>query len=392
MPVTEALMKPGSFRIELIEELPRTIAETLDFFDHLVITPTRIDTRALNDSSKLATSMYTGIIDTFENSRRVISGLGLLAWFGDDDRKGPVRENVRVLTAASFTTAITNVFTDHAQLTLGTITTTGITGVINWQYAYMSARDVLDFICRRFDAEYRVSPAGLVDFGTRDNLFVWSPTHVVTRLAGRGDDPPTGVRGLFATDISIDESKANYASQVIVLGEGDGLSLQTGSANVVSNPYKTLNGATAGIKRVVADHGDASATAAGNLAAKFLARGNDERPDVSVAIDSYAFAARVRPGDRLMIFDPSAGFQDLAEGETRYRGHTFHPLKVRVYGYTWPVLRGYGVYARAKDNTFTDLTDYVIFEQGSATLDVSRYFNQRSRFGTPDTSARDRAI
>jgi len=393
MPVTEALMKPGSFEIELSDQTPRALRERIDFFDRLFIFPTRVDLNASNATGSVpgyAQAMYAGRIDGFENSRRVIKGLGNLCYFGDDEHKGAMRESLRTYVSQSFSQAITTAMADVSNLTLGTINSSGISGTITWQHRYMAARDVLDFICRRFDAEYRVSPTGVIDFGHRTTLFNWTPTHIATRIAGRGDDPITGVRGLLATTMEIDESMEGYVSQMRVLGEGEGASLVVGTANVGSNPYIAPDNTTMVVKKVVADHKDATQTAADLLAAKFLDRANDQRPSVTLETDTYAVPTRVVPGDRIMLYEPDIGFQDLTQGETRYRGKALHPLRARVYGYTWPVRQGYGVVVSLKSFfEFVDITDYVVFEDGDVTWDISRYFNSRRFAEAADASASD---
>jgi hypothetical protein len=80
------------------------------------------------------------------------------------------------------------------------------------------------------------------------------------------------------------------------------------------------------------------------------------------------------PGEPVWVHEPLLGLVDTGN-EVRAGGQTLHPTEVDLYGVTWPVIEGMGVYVVFYDqDTSTletlDLTPHVAYETGPTTLDV----------------------
>ena len=96
MSVTEKLMAPGTFSVQLdIDLVPNSIVNAIEPWEHIVIMPARVSEDELDDSSMLASAEYVGIVQelTIEEETVNIEGTGLIAYLGDNDTRGlPVAE------------------------------------------------------------------------------------------------------------------------------------------------------------------------------------------------------------------------------------------------------------------------------------------------------------
>ena len=96
MSVTEKLMAPGTFNVQLdIDLVPNSIVNAIEPWEHIVIMPARVSEDELDDSSMLASAEYVGIVQelTIEEETVDIQGAGLIAYLGDNDTRGlPVAE------------------------------------------------------------------------------------------------------------------------------------------------------------------------------------------------------------------------------------------------------------------------------------------------------------
>jgi hypothetical protein len=96
MSVTEKLMAPGTFSVQLdIDLVPNSIVNAIEPWEHIVIMPARVSEDELDDASMLASAEYVGIVQelTIEEETVNIEGAGLIAYLGDNDTRGlPVAE------------------------------------------------------------------------------------------------------------------------------------------------------------------------------------------------------------------------------------------------------------------------------------------------------------
>ena len=88
-----------------------------------------------------------------------------------------------------------------------------------------------------------------------------------------------------------------------------------------------------------------------------------QRQSVKLTSSTYAASLRVKVGDRVYVYDSRAGLTDSAN-QIQWRGQRITPVILQCKAITWPILRGYGVYARRSGATATyiDLSDWVEYE------------------------------
>lgn len=358
MTVTERLMKPGSFSVRLREDYPWSVASAVDVFDHIVITPTRLDPIAgFSDADILAAAIYTGVV-TSKPSPRIFEGAGLAWWLGTDEGLGDLLDTAATQSAATLSTWVTAL--RPSSLSAGTVSNTGL-GTLSATYQWMTRREALDGVCRALGAEWRVNPAFTLDAAKSPDLFVSTPTVVITRKE-EGQDG--SYRGLDGTLIVTAKDVRQYTTKAIAVAQGQGATAATGSSSG-STSYKDGLNNTVVLERLVNAPSDSSANAS-TIAAQQVGQWNQVRRELSLNSRTYNVTRHAKPGDYVYVFDQLAELTDPANQIT-FRGELISPIKLRVYALTWPIERGMGVYARRSGATptYTDLTDYVEWEDGS---------------------------
>jgi hypothetical protein len=227
----------------------------------------------------------------------------------------------------------------------------------------------VELLCDAFaSAEYRVTPELKLDAGTVTNLYptFTTPTAVIMR---RWSGRDRNISGIHATDMTVARDFNSYASTVFVDSGGG-----TGS-DTVAPTWKDINGNTGAITKYVSETG-----AVGNetaTAAQQRARIGGVRRQITLSSDIYDVVGDIRCGDSVWVYDPELGLLDTAN-QIQYRGQLVFPISVRVFGFTWPIRAGMGVYFVASNATgadgagatITDLSDWVAFEDSDVTLEV----------------------
>lgn len=364
MSVTQRLMKPGSFSISLQPGFLQSITSRIARFDHIVITPTPLDPiEGFSDADILGQAIYTGVIRKMP-SPRTLEGADLSAWLGTEDglgdNFGAAVEQTQTMSAwvSSILTAAGN------GITAGTLTNTGLsslTGAPSW----CSPREAIDWVMRGAGAEYRMQPDGTLDAAKAPDLFVSTPTTVVTRYEEGQDGPYRGLEGeLISTAADVEQ----YTTEVQVIGTGQGVSVVVETATG-STTFKTFTNTTPVFRRFV--NAPSEVAAAGAVASMQLGLWNQERTEVALTSRTYNVTRFVAAGDYVWVYDPAAGLVDPAE-QIDYRGGVISPVKMRVHALTWPVHSGLGVYLRKSGATptYIDLTPFVEWEQGEVRWDV----------------------
>jgi len=362
--VTQRLMKPGSFSISLQPGFLQSITSRIARFDHVVITPTPLDPiEGFSDADILGQAIYTGVIRKMP-SPRTLEGADLSAWLGTEDglgdNFGAAVEQTQTMSAwvSSILTAAGN------GITAGTLTNTGLsslTGAPSW----CSPREAIDWVMRGAGAEYRMQPDGTLDAAKAPDLFVSTPTTVVTRYEEGQDGPYRGLEGeLISTAADVEQ----YTTEVQVIGTGQGVSVVVETATG-STTFKTFTNTTPVFRRFV--NAPSEVAAAGAVASMQLGLWNQERTEVALTSRTYNVTRFVAAGDYVWVYDPAAGLVDPAE-QIDYRGGVISPVKMRVHALTWPVHSGLGVYLRKSGATptYIDLTPFVEWEQGEVRWDV----------------------
>lgn len=349
-------MAPGSWSLTLSDQVPRYVRDTLDYYGHIVILPTRVDPTAIGDTATLAAARYTGIVRA-KPGRTSLAGVGLVAWLGDEDGKGDVLESLVSHVAGSFSTWITGL--RPASLAAGTVTDPG--GTLTWSAQYTSRRAALDYVSDYFGTEYKIRPDGKLDAGTAAVLFGSTPTAIVTPTTGGRD---LNIFGIPATEFDRSEDVEDYTTRVVLVGPAG-----VGTADIApATAYKDLLGGTAKLVRLI----DGSNVVSGNestIATAQLGRFTSTRKAVRLSTDRYDIAGDVEAGATIYVYDPDLGLTDTTN-QVYYRGQLLFPAELRVLGHTWPIERGMGVFYRSGAGTYTDLTDWVVWESPGASLDV----------------------
>lgn len=364
-------MKPGQFRVRLIDKAPRSMWAAVQEFDHIVIIPTRmLPAVGYSDATILAAARaggYTGVV-TSKPSNTEFAGEGLSRWLGTEDGVGDLLDTKVSNTAAALSTWVPALL--PASLSVGTITDSG-TGTHTYEYQWMSRREALTHMCRSVGAEWRVNADGTFDAATAANLFRTTPSTVITRKA---EGPSGGFYGLQATRLVQARDVSKYTSEVVVVGKsGDGAVVATGSATAAA-VYKDFLNNNVVMQRLA----NAPTEPAANVTAyagDVLAMYSSVRRQVSLSSDTYAVPLRTRPGDQVFVYDQAAFLVDAAN-EVVWRGELTNPIKLRCHAYTWPIRKGMSVLARRSGATpvYTDLTPWVEWEKGETTWEVGGSF------------------
>jgi len=361
--ITEQLMRAGRFDVRLMGNAPYRIWAAVDQFDHIVITPTRLsDPSLFTNSAILNAAIYTGVI-TGKPTKKSFTGQGLAYWLGTEDGRGSIYETPVTFTNDNLSTVIAGLL--PSSIASGTITTASTTNLY-YVFRYITPREAIHFACRCMGAEWRINPTGTLDAATASTLFVTTPTTVITRNSG-GRDGARAYQGVSATEINVAQDADGYTTKAIVIGQkGDGAEFTVGTASAAVTKKDLYNNNVV-FKRLV-DAPDTPSTSISNLATNVLAQYPEKRQHLTLSSDTYAVPIIVKPGDYVYVYDQEAGLYDSGR-QLRWRGELTSPVKLRCKEYTWPIQRGMGVYVRRSGATptYTDITDYVSYEDGEPT-------------------------
>ena len=409
MPISEAVMEQGEWSVGLKPDTPTSVLDAIDVrtyaFASIVITPQWHRPGDLSDANLLAQSRFTGVYLAQTDGRLNLEGASLDWWLGDENDGGNLYTGVDGTSAdldledqldarifTSFANGLTKGTVDSLA-TLRTIKTEGGT----------TRRAFLDAICSLYPSgpyEWRVNPDGSVDVNQQADLYPTSstPTAVLTLEGGREG----ALNGLHA-ELDLDSVDASdWRSQVTVAWDDAAGGANYGSAsNTPPTNWVDFAGGAPDVKtqndwqprvsfrerrrwslRVTANKFAAwvvnSQTQANQLATRHANQTNSYSIDVTAHIDEYDPWRYIEVGDSVYVYDQELGLVDTAN-EAYYRGSVIHPQKLRVHGWTTPILEGYGVYLRRWTGAafdYYDLTPYVEFEEDDTTLDLGT----RARF------------
>lgn len=354
-------MRPGTWSLSLSPDTPQSILDALDLsvaaFGHVIVTPAHLGTDAASGDTLLSVARYTGII-TGRPSLFELSGDGLPAWLGDADNKGDVIESPVAKVSGSFSAWVTDLV--PSALSVGAVST--VAGALTQTFRWISRREALDFVTDYFGSEWRVNPDGSVDAGPQADLFVTDPSAIVQRWEGGRDIDVTGLYG----DVAVARDVEDWTTRVVLLSESG-----VGAANISPAPvWRDLRGNVVKRTRIMESH----ETNPGNEAAVAQAQLNRftaQRRAITLSSDQFDLGSDIAVGDTIWVWDPDQGLVDLSN-QVAYRGRTVFPVAIRVLGMTTPIQAGMGVYFRAPtvDGEILDLTEWVEWESGAATIEI----------------------
>ncbi|MFD4830130.1 hypothetical protein ACFWPV_09785 [Streptomyces uncialis] len=379
MTVTQVHQALGSWDINLRQTLPADVWDALDYFGHIAFVPGRVDP-AQHGDNLLTVARYVGVVRRRDNSgddRRTnlieqgfqLAGVGMEFWLGDDDDKGAVYETAVVPTAKTFAQTVAMLL--PPSVTAGTLYP--VPGVYSGRHQYETPRKALKYVCDTFTGSsgqkigYRVNGDATLDAGPETDLYVTEPRCVISRkTAGKDTSDLESVPGTFAVARDVED----FSTRVVLLAEGDGESIATGTASIGPglNPYLDLHGNPLKLTRM-ASESDTTATMADTRAALLLAQYTTSQDELTIETDNYYIEGSFDVGDYVWVWDPGAGLVNPAN-EITFRGERLNPIKLQVTEARWPITEGYTVAYRAGDGTWYDLTDHMEWD-GSHTVYVT---------------------
>jgi len=400
MPVTEVLTALGRWQLDLQPATPRDVLDTVVEFGHVAIVPGRIDPRLYGDNL-LTAARYVGVVRTTARSddgrtrapgdKVEIGGAGMAFWLGDEDDKGSVFENATTFASASFATAVTGLLPASGAVTVGTLYS--VTGTYSGTHQWETPRKAIQYVCDTMSTtsvpvSWRVNGTGTLDAGPESSLFVTTPQCAIVRR-GAGEDMT--LRALPG-QLNLARDAEDYTTRVVLLAEGDGSSIATGSADISVglNPYKDIHGNTLKLTRMVSESGTSQINAA-TRAQLALSQFTATRNALTLSTLDYDVHGSFSVGDYVWAYDPDKGLVNTAN-EIVFRGQRLNPLKLQVTETTWPVTVGYTVAYRSGAGVWTDLTDYVAFEQaGTVSVTVGDFQRQLTNSSTEPVGSRPNA-
>jgi hypothetical protein len=402
MSVNEILRALGSWEIKFQAGIPRDVLDAVSYFGHVAIVPGRLDPAQYGDNL-LTTARYVGVVRTrtWGDDGRTnapgddlsAGGPGMAMWLGDEDDKGYVYENAVAPASASFSTAINALLPASGvggSVTAGTLYS--VAGTYTGTHRWETPRTAIDYVCTTMSTtsvpvSWRVNGAGTLDAGPESSLYVTTPTCVITPTDA-GED--MSLRALLgSTDVTRDVE--DYSTRVVLLAEGEGDSIATGTADISpATSYKDVHGNALRLTRMVSESDTVTANA--DVRAQLaLSQFTSTRTALTLSTADYDVHGTFSVGDYVWVYDPDAALVDTAN-EITFRGQRLNPLKLQVTETTWSVTAGYTVAYRAADGTWTDLTRYIDWETDT-TVSVTVGGLQRAltNAGTEEVGSRPNA-
>lgn len=365
MSVTQVKQSVGSWNVRLRGNIPKQVILALEPFGHVAIIPGSVSVAEYGDNL-LTAARYVGVYRTKSSASDAItiSGVGLESWLGDENSAGDVFEAALELNAVGFGTAIAAALPPNGAITAGTIFSVG-PALYSGRHQWVTSRQILDYITSLYGAEWRVNSNGTLDAGTVAQLYATTPRAI---LVTKNDSSDLRYRALPG-DATMALESAAYATRVVVLGEGEGDTIQVGTADAPLVTYKDLHGNDVVITRVVSE----SFTQPTNVDARaqliLNEFGQPQAPSVNLSTTTYDIKGNVVVGDYIYVYDPAKGFEDTANEET-WNGEIINPVKLRVVELSWPIRRGWTVAFRNGAGVWTDLSPYVQYEGGETSVVV----------------------
>lgn len=399
MTIQENLAALGSWEIDLLPTIPRESLDALKFFGHVAIIHGRVDPATYGDGLLApGVARYVGVLrensladdarTNAPNDNIKISGVGMAFWLGDDDSKGAVIENATTFASGSlFPNVIRGLLPSSGAVTEGNLYS--VPGTYSGTHQWQTPRDAIKYVCATMSTpstpvNWRVNNNATLDAGPEANLFVTTPQ---CTIVARGDGEDMAMRGIPGS-MNLDSNMDDYSTRVVLLAEGDGASIATGSADINpgSNPYRDLHGNPLKLTRLVSES-DTTAPNAPARAALALAQYTAPHQDLELGIQDYDVQGAFSLGDYIYAYDPDKGLVDTTQ-EIAFRGQRINPIKLQVVGIQWPVTADYTVAYRGADGTWIDLTPHIEINDAGTYVTVGSLNRQLSSTLTEPVGSR----
>lgn len=392
MSVKEVSQALGDWSVELKASTPQSIIDDIrsEFFGHICIVPGRVDVRQYGDALlSPSVARYAGVyrgVDRRSKNSRTLSGAGMALWLGDEDNKGRIFESPLVIDTSTFADAITAAVPSGGNVQLGTVYA-GVAGTITVTFQWKSQREVIDYICQTmstesFPVEWRMNSDGTLDAGRVQDLYVTTPQALIMAKFAADE---IGMKALIG-EAALGSDVYDYTTRTVLLAEGDGGSVYTGSADLAGVPYVDLFGNTIFRTRLISES-DTSSENADARAQLQLNRFSSTRNAVSLSTKNYDIKGALKVGDYVYVYDPASGFYDT-NNETVFEGVPIHPISLRCVEIDWPIEFGWTVAFRKGDGTWVDLSDYYVPEGGDSTVVVGDFSKSLTDIGSQPIGTR----
>lgn len=367
MPITEGLQELGEWSLSLRPETPARVREAVWHAQStIVVTSGPANPDVVGDDGVLALARYTGVL--LNRTDLEIGGAGMAWWLGDRDDQGTIYNGQFV--ADTYASAYTELVTTFGYLLPGTYPAGGSV-TVNYIGQTPTSRHVLSTLAEAYGHEWRVNPDLTVDVNTATVLYGNAEVLLIPgggRRGGTADEPFLAIDAEF--DTSADWEQVYQIVRVV--GQSD-----TGVSSFATSDYMRPDGVDEILRTVYIPAPDLSGTVFPDMTANILAPIYQNEAG-RVAVVAVRVKERVeqvlRAGDYIAAYDPTVGLYDESYYVT-FDARRVYPVRMRVGRLTWPVREGMGVYSRvwfAGDPapTYTDLTPYVEWEDGDASLEL----------------------
>lgn len=362
MSITEIKQAIGGWELRLRDTTPREVLDRLTFYGHIAVLPGTIDPVEYGDNL-LTSARYVGVYrGRNAQDNLTLKGSGMAFWLGDEDEKGDVFETAVTLTASTFAGAVAALLPPGGSVVAGTLH--AVPGTYTGRHQWESSRKAITYVSEVFDSEWRINGDATLDAGTVAQLYVTNPVALLTSKDPGTDLFHTSLPGQMAMGTDIED----LTTRVVLLAEGDGENIATGTADALPTAYKDIHGNPLKVTRLVSESGTSSENA--DLRATLqLNRFINARKAVSLSTSAYDVKGTFRVGDYLHVYDPADGFYDPSN-EIPWNGGRINPMALRCVEMSWPVPPGWTVAFRDVDGDWIDLSPYYIPETGDTTIVV----------------------
>lgn len=377
MPVTETMMKPGSWHVTLRPDTPKQVRDSLNLYGHILIFGCHIDPRIISGLNAFTAALYIGVLRNRPTPLE-LEGASILIWLGDDQdvswgngaALGGLSNAARNETGADFGTCVRDIMVGIPMVSYNTITNI-LTPTLTVSYIRMTPRKMLDDVCAWFGGEYKIyadprgpSPAFAVDAGPAGTLYKSTPTVIfVPHGGGRESGSLLGIEPDKPPNLQQD---VEQTAQALLLVGGTG----SGAASTGAGLPQDLNGNTFTLWKVVQD-GNVQAGNENAMAAQQAPKWAT-RQAFSLGCERFAITRDITAGDYVYVWDPQNGIEDTTN-PIPYRGSVAYPKKLRCYTVGWPIEAGMSVWffnQFNQPNPWVDLTPYVVYESKGVTFEV----------------------
>lgn len=377
--IHEALMGLGKWEVELDPATPRWVMARLhpraSLYGNLVVTAAKVPVD--NGDRILDVARYTGVYRSQPSDFR-LAGVGMDFYIGDETGIGGHTSTAPLSVGNPGALSAWIAALLPADLTLGSIGTQ--TGHAYSGYERMYRKDILADIVSKFGVEWHIRPNGVWDVDSKENLFRVTPrVAILARDSGRGLQI-TGLSGRFG----LDRDGVDWVRRVRIFDStGAQVASVDGGIADADVPYRAFKGSPIQRSKILSYSGAAPTEAA----TKDFNANQTIRQEVTLSTRAYDIHGEgLDVGDNVHVFDQDRGIHDLTNPVVGPNGQLIFPEVIRCIGLKYPVRAGMGVYFRRYVNVggtwtveWTDLSPYVVFEDGDTEVEVGARMRRMRR-------------